>query len=96
MTDGNVFELYRSVVGSLDRYLDYIFYGGAIYCAGVVTRLVIGTFGGLRTYFVPLGRVSDEDLSTKYGKWVVITGGTSGIGLAYAHEVRISTKHHAL
>jgi short-subunit dehydrogenase len=26
-----------------------------------------------------------SDFKTKYGKWAVITGGSSGIGLAFAH-----------
>lgn len=88
MADSNVFELYRAVIGGADRFLDYLFYAGAVYGAGVVTRFALSALRGVRTYFVPFGRVSEEDLSVKYGKWAVITGGTTGIGLAYAHEVR--------
>lgn len=88
MADGNVFELFRGVMGSLDRFLDYLFYAGAMYGARALAKLVVRTGEGLRVYFLPVGRASDQDLSEKYGKWAVITGGTSGIGLAYAHEVR--------
>lgn len=88
--DGSVFQLYKGVVGPIDRYLDYLFYAGTLYGTWAVARLSVGALKGLGTYFLSLGRVKEEDLGEKYGKWAVITGGTSGIGLAYAHEVRIS------
>ena len=90
MADGHIFELLQDVLGGMDRFLDYLFYAGVLYGARNFTRLVFGACGGVRTYFVPFGRACDEDLSQKYGKWAVITGGTTGIGLAYAHEVRLS------
>lgn len=86
--DGNVFELVRGVMGGMDRILDYAFYAGVFYGARNFARLFFRTCSGVRTYFVPFGRACDEDMSKKYGKWAVITGGTTGIGLAYAHEVR--------
>ena len=88
MADGNVFELVEGVMGSLDRFLDYFFYAGVLYGSRNLARVVYLTFRGIRTYFIPVGRAVDQDLGQKYGKWAVITGGTSGIGLAYAHEVR--------
>lgn len=87
MADGSVFELVRGVLGPVDKLLDYVFYAGVFYGARNVARLVIRACCGIRTYCVPIGRASNEDISKKYGKWAVITGGTTGIGLAYAHEV---------
>lgn len=86
MADGGVIELVGGILAPMDRLLDYIFYAGALYGARSVARLVLGACSGIRTYFIPYGRASDEDISKKYGKWAVITGGTAGIGLAYAHE----------
>ncbi len=88
MADGNLFELVNGVLRPLDKVLDYLFYAGVLYGSRNFARLVIQTFRGIRTYFIPIGRAANENLSEKYGKWAVITGGTTGIGLAYAHEVR--------
>lgn len=87
MADGRVFELVQGVLGQVERILDYIFYAGVVYGASNVARLVYHACSGIRTYFIPFGRASSQDISKKYGKWAVITGGTTGIGLAYAHEV---------
>lgn len=88
MADGDVFQLVNDVLGSMGRFLEYLFYVGALYGAKKTSKLVIHTWKGFRTYFIPFGRVSSTDLSEKYGKWALITGGTTGIGLAYAYEVR--------
>lgn len=96
MADGSIFELVRGVLGPMDRFLDHVFYAGVIFGARSIARLVFLSCRGIRTYFIPFGRASNEDLGKKYGKWAVITGGTTGIGLAYAHEVReLSMKVHA-
>lgn len=87
MADGSIFELVSGVLGPLDRFLDYLFYAGVLYGSRNLARLAIQACKGVRTYFIPIGRAVDGDLCTKYGKWAVITGGTTGIGLAYAHEV---------
>ena len=89
MADGGVFELVNGVLGPLNEVLDYLFYAGVLYGAKNVARLVIRACSGFRTYFIPFGRASNRDLGGRYGEWAVITGGTSGIGLAYAHEVSI-------
>lgn len=93
MADGNIFELVQGVLGGMDKLLDYLFCAGALYGARKLASLIFGACRGVRTYYVPFGRASDEDLSSKYGKWAVITGGTTGIGLAYAHEVRGSARN---
>lgn len=91
MADGNVFRLVSAVLGHMDTVLDYLFYAGVAYGIRIVSRTVAHACSGVRTYFIPFGRIrEDEDISEKYGKWAVITGGTSGIGLAYAHEVRMA------
>jgi hypothetical protein len=92
MADGNVVELVHGVLGRMERFLDYLFYAGVFYGARNFARLVFRACGGIRTYF---GRASDEDICQKYGKWAVITGGTTGIGLAYAHEVRTPCRDFA-
>lgn len=87
MADGSVFELVSGVLGPMDKLLDYLFYAGVFWGANSAARLVVHAYRGIRTYFIPFGRPSNGDLSERYGKWAVISGGTSGIGLAYAHEV---------
>ena len=87
MADGSVFELVRGILGPLDRFLDYLFYAGVLYGSRSIGRLLARTCRGFRTYFIPIGRVSKQELRQTYGKWAVITGGTTGIGVAYAHEV---------
>ncbi len=89
MADGNVFRLVEGVLGPVEKALDYIFYAGLFYGAKNLSRVVYHAYRGIRTYFIPIGRDNRKDLSKKYGKWAVITGGTSGIGLAYAYEVSL-------
>ena len=89
MADGNVYKLVEEVFRPVHYALEGLFYAGVFYGAKQVTSLILDCFSGVRTYFLPWGNYSTCDLKTKFGKWAVITGGTSGIGLAYAHEVSL-------
>lgn len=40
----------------------------------------------MRTYFVPVNRAVNNNLSETFGKWAVITGATSLLGVAFANE----------
>ena len=87
MADGNVFELMQGVLSPVERGLDYLFYAGVLYGAGRLSQSLVQCLRGVRTYLLPYGRTADTDLAQRYGRWAVITGATSGIGLAYTREV---------
>ena len=89
MADGSVYQLVRGVLEPADRFLDYLFCAGVVCGLRGTARLLYQSYRGFRTYLT-FGGTSGMKLAEKYGKWAVITGGTSAIGLAYAHEVRPS------
>ena len=87
--DGDVREVVRLLLQPLDRFLDYLFYAGVAYAVKNSAGILHQCWRGFRTYLVPLCRLTEKKLSVQYGKWAVITGGTTPLGLAYAHEVRV-------
>lgn len=92
MADGNVIKLVEGVLSPVAALLDGLFYAGALYGAKGIIKWSWRIGKGLRTYFIPFGRLTNGNLSKILGKWVLIAGGTSGIGLAFAHEVRSRLK----
>ena len=82
-------EVVRAFFQPIERSLDYLFYAGVTVGLKSCARCLVDCWGGIRTYVMPLlwtfGK--EKKLSSKYGKWAVITGGTTPLGLAYAHEV---------
>lgn len=89
MADGHVFLLVEYVLNPVETTLNTLFYVGVLYGAVRFASFLRNIAKGVRTYFVPLGSYNKCDLSKKFGKWAVITCGTSEIGEAYAHEVSI-------
>ena len=89
MADGHVFQLVEEVLRPAQTALDTLFYAGVLYGAARCSIFLKNVARGVRTYFVPLGSYKTSDLSKKFGKWAVITCGTSGVGVAYAHEVSV-------
>ena len=87
MADGHVFKLVEEVLRPVQTVLDTLFYAGVVYGAARFSVFLRNFARGVRTYFLPFGSYKECDLSKKFGKWVVITCGTSRIGEAYAHEV---------
>lgn len=80
-------KLVEGVLSPVSTLLDVLFSVGALYGAKTIAKFSWKFMKGLRTYFIPFGRLSRKDLSSELGKWALIAGGTSGIGLAFAHEV---------
>lgn len=95
MGDGHVFQLVEEVLRPVQTALDTLFYAGVLYGATRFSIFLKNVATGVRTYFIPLGSYKKSDLPKKFGKWAVITCGTSGIGMAYAHEVSIQVNKHA-
>jgi len=89
MADGNVIRLVEGVLAPVSTVLDTLFYAGALYGVKVIAQHTWNCVRGLRTYFLPFGRMSNGDMTKTLGKWALIAGGTSGIGMAFAHEVII-------
>lgn len=89
MADGNIFRLVEEVLSPVSACLDGLFYAGALYGARNILNFSWQCLKGVRTYFVPFRSFSQRDMVKEFGKWALITGGTSGIGLAFAHEVCI-------
>lgn len=92
MADGNVIKLVEGILSPVSALLDGLFYAGALYGIKSTAELSWRCLQGLKTYFIPFQRLSNRDLSNEFGKWALISGGTSGIGLAFAHEVSISSR----
>ena len=89
MGDGHVFQLVEEVLRPVQTVLDTLFYAGVLYGATRFSIFLKNVATGVRTYFIPLGSYKKSDLPKKFGKWAVITCGTSEIGMAYGHEVSI-------
>lgn len=87
MSDGHVFKLVEELFRPVESFLDGLFYTGVLYGAIHLTAVIKNASKGVRTYLLPLGNYSKRDLPKTFGKWAVITCGTSGIGVAFAHEV---------
>lgn len=59
---------------------------GAITCAWLLLRVAWGVARGVYVYLLPQARRGSPWLRAQ-GTWAVVTGATSGIGKAYAHEL---------
>lgn len=87
MGDGHVFELVEEFFRPVEAALDSLFYAGVLYGTAQLTVFLKSVVGAGRTYFLPLGNYNRSNLPKVFGKWVVITSGTSGVGIAFANEV---------
>ncbi|XP_063169102.1 inactive hydroxysteroid dehydrogenase-like protein 1 [Candoia aspera] len=78
--------LLREIGRSYNYCVEMLALAGALYATKVCVTVLNNTYALIRVHFVPrmFGR---PDLSRRYGKWAVVTGGTSGIGLSYAKEL---------
>ncbi|NXX17272.1 HSDL1 protein, partial [Podargus strigoides] len=78
--------LYRDIGRSCSFYIEVLAIAGAWYTVRKCVSLVFDTYSMLRLHVVPkLG--GEIDLVKQYGKWAVVTGGTDGIGKAYAEQL---------
>ncbi|NWR48445.1 HSDL1 protein, partial [Regulus satrapa] len=78
--------LYREISRSCSFYVEALAIVGAWYTVRKCVSLALGTYSTLRLHVIPKlsGKV---DLVKKYGEWAVVTGGTDGVGKAYAEEL---------
>lgn len=92
MANGHVFRLVEELFRPVETALDSLFYAGVLYGASRFTILLRDGIEAVRTYFLPLGNYNRCSWPKAFGKWAVITCGTSGIGIAFAHEVSEAAK----
>ncbi|NXG16148.1 HSDL1 protein, partial [Grallaria varia] len=78
--------LYREISRSCNFYIEALAIVGAWYTVRKCVSLAFDTYSMLRMHVIPkLG--GEVDLIKQYGEWAVVTGGTDGIGKAYAEEL---------
>lgn len=78
--------LLREIGRSCNCYMETFALIGALYTAKMGFTFVNDTYTLIRLHFIPR-LVRRADLVKLYGKWAVVTGGTSGIGKYYAKEL---------
>ncbi|XP_007443016.1 inactive hydroxysteroid dehydrogenase-like protein 1 [Python bivittatus] len=78
--------LLREIGRSYNYGIEMLAVIGAFYATKVCVTILNDTYVLIRVHFVPriFGR---PDLSKQYGKWAVVTGGTSSLGISYAKEL---------
>ncbi|XP_053384919.1 inactive hydroxysteroid dehydrogenase-like protein 1 isoform X2 [Mercenaria mercenaria] len=78
--------LLREILEFFSNIRDVFAVLGAIYAAKKTLRLAATVFDSVNVQLI--SRLSANcDLSEKFGSWAVVTGGSEGIGLAYAKEL---------
>ncbi|NWU83967.1 HSDL1 protein, partial [Onychorhynchus coronatus] len=78
--------LYREISRSCSFYMEALALVGAWYTVRKCVSLAFDTYSMLRLHVISkLG--GEVDLVKQYGQWAVVTGGTDGIGKAYAQEL---------
>lgn len=92
MANGHVFQLVEELFRPVETAIDSAFYAGVLYGAGRFAVFLRDVVNAVRTYFLPLGNYNKCDWPRTFGRWAVITCGTSGIGIAFAHEVSVSNE----
>lgn len=70
------------------RVVDWLFYAGVAVGVSKVAQGVYSLVPGIYTYFYP--KLRPLSLTEKYGRWAVVTGATSSLGIAFAKEVQKS------
>ncbi|XP_077166714.1 inactive hydroxysteroid dehydrogenase-like protein 1 [Paroedura picta] len=78
--------LFREIGRSCNCYIETLALIGALYIVKMGFTFVNDTYTLIRLHFIPR-LVRRPDLVKLYGKWAVVTGGTSGIGRYYAKEL---------
>lgn len=68
------------------RVVDWLFYAGVAVGVSKVAQGVYSLVPGIYTYFYP--KLRPLSLTEKYGRWAVVTGATSSLGIAFAKEVK--------
>ena len=91
MADGHVFQLVEELFRPVETAINSVFYAGVLYGAGQLAVFSRDVVNAVRTYFLPLGNYNRCDWPRTFGRWAVIICGTSGIGIAFAHEVSDSS-----
>jgi 17beta-estradiol 17-dehydrogenase / very-long-chain 3-oxoacyl-CoA reductase len=80
-------ELGRTISTYCGGTLDYLYAIGVLYGAKKTIDAVIFGLDAVRVYFLRFGSVHKADFVDRFGEWAVVTGATSPLGLAFAHEL---------
>ncbi|XP_065335671.1 inactive hydroxysteroid dehydrogenase-like protein 1 [Cloeon dipterum] len=78
--------LLREMNRELSFYDDLVTFLGLFYASKLAFNIGKSVCKGVYSHFVTR-LYSPTDLAAKYGKWAVITGGSDGVGKAYAQEL---------
>lgn len=78
--------LLQEIIGFFSNIRDIFAIIGALYTARKAISLTVTVFDSINVHL--LSKLSPKcDLSKKFGSWAVVTGGSEGIGLAFAKEL---------